>query len=247
MTLATLVGVTVFGFGPSAALFFSVIAKRSQLVLIAVTSAFFCLIALVLTGALYLAVDGLENSPELTIIIGVMFQEVARWGFLELYDRGDRRVHKLVEGSSKSPFTDFSSAISAGFGFGLVYALIMYGGVLGASTEPGDYFTEACPKVSGFIVSAMLALLYQVLHIALSILMLDAVRRQQSERYGFFFRLISIMLMHLAVSLLSLLNTDADMGGCKSGITLMTVAVVLICAAGVLTVRKKDYGSLVYN
>lgn len=115
----------------------------------------------------------------------------------------------------------------------------MYGGVLQASLEPGDLFSDACPHVSSFIVSALLALMYQVLHICLTVLMLDALRQNPPFVHA---KLAIVFALHLAMALLSLINASADAGGCTAGVSLQAV-VLLVAIVGVASVtRKSSYG-----
>jgi len=130
--------------------------------------------------------------------------------------------------------------IAAGLGFGLTYALVMYGGVLGAALTPGDYFTEACPAISGFIVSAILALLFQVLNIALMVLMLDAVRNANQNMM--LLKIAGIVGLHLAATFSALFNQDGDLGGCATGMTLTGLSVLAACGSTVFAVKQPSYG-----
>jgi len=247
MGVATLVGVVLLGFGPSAALFVTVVARRSQLVLLSVTAAFACLVALVVAGAFWAAYEGssslsLQSVAAVTVVQAVLLQELGRYLFLEAYRVGDEKILELVgDGVHKSPFLDFSSAIAVGVGFGLMSTLLMYGGVLEASLAPGDYFTESCPKVSGFVISAMLALLFQVMHLALTIIALDAVRRRKKAPMDALVRLLLVVGIHMAASLLSLINSDVDYG-CKVGLPLQAIVVLCSVGAAVIIVRSSNYG-----
>jgi anterior pharynx defective protein 1 len=237
MTLLRLCGLTAFAYGPSTALFLTVVAPRSQLVLLTVTSAFTELIALLLTGLLWWLSPVFQEMDWLTVVVGVVLQEGARLLYLVGYTRGDRRIKGMV---AHSPLTDFSSMIAAGLGFGLMYTLIMYGGVLQASLLPGDYFLDQCPLLSGFVVTALLALLFQMLNSALTVLMLDALRRHEARRPEALPRLAMVLVAHLGASVASLANSSSL--GCNVGMPAATGVVLLAVAEALRTVKRPSYG-----
>jgi anterior pharynx defective protein 1 len=237
MSLLRLCGLVVFAYGPSVALFLTVVAPRSQLVLLTVTSAFTELVALLLVGLLWWLLPEFQQSDWLTVVVGVLIQEVARLLYLVGYVRGDRRIKGMV---AHSPLTDFSSMIAAGLGFGLMYTLIMYGGVLQASLLPGDYFLDQCPLLSGFVVTALLALLFQMLNSALTVLVLDALRRHEARRREALPRFVMVLLAHMGASLASLANSSSL--GCNVGMPAATVVVLFSVAEALRTVSQPSYG-----
>eukprot|EP00515_Schizochytrium_aggregatum_P011985 CAMPEP_0202083370 /NCGR_PEP_ID=MMETSP0964-20121228/23465_1 /ASSEMBLY_ACC=CAM_ASM_000500 /TAXON_ID=4773 /ORGANISM="Schizochytrium aggregatum, Strain ATCC28209" /LENGTH=247 /DNA_ID=CAMNT_0048651077 /DNA_START=86 /DNA_END=829 /DNA_ORIENTATION=- len=243
MGFVTLLGVAVFAFGPPLALLFSVVARRAQLVLVTVTSAFFELLALIFTGLLFFLIPVLAEMPLLTAAFGVAIQEASRFGYLSIYVKSDDRVEAMCSASDRTPFSDFASAVAAGLGFALMNSLIMYGGVLQAALQPGDLYTDACPRVSLFVLSALLALMFQALNMALMVLGLDALRRP-SGSMDRRVRIVLVVCAHFVATFLGALNDNAEAGGCATGITLQALVVTLVVAETVRTVRSKSYAML---
>ncbi|GBG30301.1 Gamma-secretase subunit APH-1B [Hondaea fermentalgiana] len=247
MGFAQFLGVVIFSFGPAAALFFGVLARRAQLVLLAVSAAFMCVMSMVASGVLWYVIKPLQEEASGIIVIGVIFQELFRWALLALYLRADKHIFELIEHKKdhKKLLNDFSSSVAMGSGFGIMSTVLLYGGVLEASLVDGDYFTAACPNISGFVVSSLLCLLYQVMHIALTIVTLDALRRSQRETSHptaiLTVRMLLVLVLHLLVSLLSVMNGDMDLG-CKAGMSLQSFSVLLTVAVAVKTARAPSYG-----
>ena len=64
-----------------------------------------------------------------------------------------------------------------GLGFGAMHTLMAYGALLSLAGGDEAFYLPACPQLSAFVSSAVVALLYNILHIALTVLALDALRR----------------------------------------------------------------------
>mmetsp|Transcript_21541 Transcript_21541/g.42316 ORF Transcript_21541/g.42316 Transcript_21541/m.42316 type:complete len:254 (-) Transcript_21541:54-815(-) len=244
MAFAQFLGVLVFSYGPIAVLFFGVLARRAQLLLLTLSSAFMCLLSMVVSGIFWFAIKGMQNEPSATIVVGVFFQELARLGLLLIYLRADRHILQLVghRTDQKRLLNDFSSAVAMGTGFGVMSTILLYGGTLTASLENGDYFTDACPNISGFVASSILALLYQIMHIALMIIFLDGLRRWNSSHplLHALPRLLGACVLHFLISLLSILNGDVNTG-CKVGMPLQAVSVILCVGLSIYTARLPSY------
>lgn len=187
----------------------------------------------------------IENQKfiPLFLVAAVLCQEVGRFLFIKTFVYAEKSM-MLRARLKNSLFSDFMSAISTGFGSGLMYALVMHGGVLSAAFDErkgGDYYdTTLCPEASVYLISAVTALLFQPFHIALSILMFHAFRkRAKLTTLAFYANIGLVFLFHFSASLASALNTFE--GGCVKGVP-VTVAVVLVtCGYAVYTVRKSDY------
>lgn len=95
--VARLLGLALLGFGPGFALFFVVVARRSQLVLASLIAAFSELVALMLASLLFEACGrpNAEDSLGLVAVVifaAVLFQEGIRYAYLRAYDMGETRV-----------------------------------------------------------------------------------------------------------------------------------------------------------
>jgi hypothetical protein len=136
MAALTFVGCLVIAFGPALVFLFGIVARRSQLTVFAVTAAFFELLALLLSSLIWYGMPAaFAGRAALSLVISVLLQEAARFSFVLGYGRVEEALIK-ASGVASLPFTDFSSAISSGFGFGLLVALVTYGDVLVACVWP---------------------------------------------------------------------------------------------------------------
>mmetsp|Transcript_13908 Transcript_13908/g.25741 ORF Transcript_13908/g.25741 Transcript_13908/m.25741 type:complete len:242 (-) Transcript_13908:233-958(-) len=230
----------VFAYGPALVMLLGVVMPSSPLLIVTVVAALFELLALFFTAMAWNVITGLQTEPALTVVTGVILQEAMRLAFLKVYVRGEGKVRELCEGLDKSPFSDFSSAIAGGVGFGLIYSLVLYGGVIQASLAPGDYFTEECPMISGFVLHAILALVYQVLNTVLMVIMLDGLRKTtQAERV---MKIALCFAIHLAASLFSLFN-NSDIG-CTAGVTLPAAMAIFASIVAYRITCKPSYGEV---
>jgi len=122
----------------------------------------------------------------------------------------------------------------------LMYALMMFGSVLGSSLGEADLRLDSCPDTSLFFVNALVTLAMEVLHVALMVLAFDAIRRDSVtvRRLG---RYLFVFVFHLLASLSTLFNVDASIGGCFVGVPLVYVVVVLASLYTASVVRRPDY------
>lgn len=104
-------GCILVAFGPLAALFFVVIAKRAQLVILSLSGAFTWLVAILVSATLWRIIPPLKSSIEATIPVSVVVQEVARYIFYTLYTRTERAVLKVTTSSHQFPLNDITSAL----------------------------------------------------------------------------------------------------------------------------------------
>lgn len=106
-------GCILTAFGPLAALFFVVIARRAQLVILALSGAFVWLVAILVTATLWRIIPPLKSSVEATVPLAVVVQELARVGFYALYTRTERAVLKVTTSSHQFPLNDITSGLGA--------------------------------------------------------------------------------------------------------------------------------------
>lgn len=83
-----------------------------------------------------------------------------------------------------------------GWGIGTASALILYASVVWHGSGPGFLPAPACPALSLFYLSALTALLFTLLHMALSVLAFDAYARRVWWRVGY------VVLAHLTAAYL---------------------------------------------
>lgn len=136
--------------------------------------------------------------------VGVISQESLRVLMVWAYMRSERTADRMVKPGGAKLFNDLAAAIAmgkerpqvcgqpglrdsgrayatpgffAGLGFGAMHTLMAYGALLSLAGGDEAFYLPACPQLSAFVSSAVVALLYNILHIALTVLALDALRR----------------------------------------------------------------------
>ncbi|KAF2073363.1 hypothetical protein CYY_005333 [Polysphondylium violaceum] len=131
----------------------------------------------------------------------------------------DTEINTRLETLSARPNHTLSAA-AIGTGSGITYAFIMYASILWESTGPGALFSESCPTVNLFMISALTTLFITILHVAFNILAFQGYR---SKKYHL---VLYVLLAHFAVSYLTLLNQKKSCIGSLvpiTGITIFTV------------------------
>lgn len=104
-------GCILTAFGPLAALFFVVVARRAQLMILALSGAFVWLVAILITATLWRIIPPLKTSVEATVPLAVVIQEAARVVFYALYTRTERAVLKVTTSSHQFPLNDITSGL----------------------------------------------------------------------------------------------------------------------------------------
>uniref|UniRef100_K3X4S5 Gamma-secretase subunit Aph-1 n=1 Tax=Globisporangium ultimum (strain ATCC 200006 / CBS 805.95 / DAOM BR144) TaxID=431595 RepID=K3X4S5_GLOUD len=230
-------GCILTAFGPLAALFFVVVAKRAQLVIIALSGAFTWLVAILVTATLWRIIPPLKDSIEATIPVGVVIQEAFRYVFFVLYTRTERAVHKVTTSPSQFPLNDITSSLAGGLGFSLMHALMMYGSLVGSSTgSRGAAFTKSCESVPLIFAAALSTLALTLMDVALMIVAFDGYRKKSFLAIG------TVFVIHLGVALSALANQKTN--GCAVAIPLhFAGALVATGAAATMISRWKNAGA----
>lgn len=214
MTAALFFGCFLVAFGPPLALFFSAVLPKSQLVVVCVSSAFFWLLSLAAAAILWYILPW-EESYWFVMTLSVCLQELARWICFHFYAKAERSFSVVSTNAIAFPLKDSTSSIAAGLGFGLTFTGLLYGSFLANATGPGTLFSEHCPHMSAFVLSAWIALAFNVLHVALMVLAFHSYR-QKSRPMVFL-----VFVLHLIASLMTLVNRND--GGCRYSIPLVWI------------------------
>jgi len=219
-------------------LFINIVTKRSQLVIITISAAFFWLLSVMVASAIWALVG--NNSKDLlpmAATIGVIFQEAGRYSFYRMYIAAESKIKVLTNnpGGPKLvlPLNDVSSALAAGIGVGGMNAVLFHGAVLASSTGRGTYYLDSCTGMNIFFTSAITALLYEVLHISLMHMGFVAFRKNS---YGL---MTIVVLVHLSASATTWLNTTSFDYGCAWSLSLLTIIVCITSAAAVLLLQRE--------
>jgi gamma-secretase subunit APH-1 len=239
-------GCLFLAYGPSVALLLTFISKRSALLVLSVFSAFVWLLSILLTSLFWLvAPPALQRAHLYAIVISVIIQELMRYALLYLYTRvidvaeamdrkkRDRILARVLSGKLvRKPkreaqlSNDFDAAIGAGVGYGLMHTVMMYGGVISASSDLQGWYRSQCPALNAFAASAATALLYNILHIPLMIIALDAFRRWNWKQASV------PLLLHLAFAIASTLQ-EGSLGEVGCNWTFPALVLISIAAVGI--------------
>ena len=106
-----LFGCIFTAFGPITTLFFILIGKRAQLIIIALTAAFIWLISTLISATIWQIIPALKSSIEATICITVVIQEIGRYTFYQLYSHGVVAIQKVTTTKHQLPLNDFTSSL----------------------------------------------------------------------------------------------------------------------------------------
>jgi anterior pharynx defective protein 1 len=190
-----LFGCVLVAFGPIAALFFTVIARRAQLVILALAGAFTWMVAVLVTATIW-QIPGIKTSLEATIVIGVVVQEGFRLLFFHLYTRTEQAVHAVTTHKHQLPLNDITSSLAGGVGFALMHALMMYGSLLAGSTGArGAAFSSACESIPLVFAAALSTLALTLLEAALMVVAFHAYRNKSVLAVA------AVVVIHLGVAL----------------------------------------------
>ncbi|GAM23385.1 hypothetical protein SAMD00019534_065600 [Acytostelium subglobosum LB1] len=121
----------------------------------------------------------------------------------------DSVINTRLETLSARPNHTLSSA-AIGTGSGITYAFVMYGTIMWESQGPGDLFSPACPDVSLFMLSAIYALCFSLLHILWNVTAFQGYRTKNRIDVGI------VLVSHIAISYFTMLNLQG--GSCAGAI-----------------------------
>lgn len=226
MTLFMLTGCALIAFGPAIALFVLFVLPSAQLVVLMVGSSFFWLLSILFTSIVWYILVPLRTYYWFIVPFAVLFQEVTRWAFYQLYTKAQKGFSARASTSIPVPqaLDYFAASLAIGLGFGLTQGVVMYGSVLVDAYGPGTLFAPACSSISLFLLSAVFSLAFIIMHVLLSVLSFDAFK--MTTRNAFVLKVAIIFGAHLAISLLTLLNQQG--GSCIAAVVLVYAALVVL-------------------
>jgi len=212
-----LLGCGLTAFGPSVALFYTVVSKRAQLVIVALSGAFFWLTAILLSALVWTMIPPLKSYYGVIVPVGVIIQEAMRYGLYVTYSKSEQAIQAVATPNAALPLNLLTSALAAGLGFGTMQGVIMYGSVLAASTGPGVLFVDACPHMPLVMLSAINCLCFIVMNVTLMLVAFGAYRDNNRQR------VMTVFLIHLVCSLVTVINTVDN--GCAASLPLLVIIV----------------------
>uniref|UniRef100_M4BYJ8 Uncharacterized protein n=1 Tax=Hyaloperonospora arabidopsidis (strain Emoy2) TaxID=559515 RepID=M4BYJ8_HYAAE len=189
-------GSILIGFGPLAALFFIVVAKRAQLVIIALSGAFLWLVAILVSATCWQLLPPLQTSLTATIVVAVVVQEAFRLLFFYLYTRTEAAVKRVTTAAHQLPLNDVTSALAGGVGFSLMHALLMFGSLVGSSTGArGAAFSISCESVPLVLSAAFSTLALTAMDVTLMIVAFEGYRKRSVLASA------TVFVIHMGVAL----------------------------------------------
>lgn len=174
-TAALTWGSAMIAFAPVACFFFQVTYPKSQLIIVFITAAFFFLLASLGAGVTWYVLDPTIGLGGIwaAILPGVLFQFLARCGFVALYHKVERVIEASIDrgeqdqaegetdddvGAAKLhlELNDVACGIAAGTGFGGMHAVLLYGSLIASeSSDLGVLYQASCPMLPSIVVSAL--------------------------------------------------------------------------------------------
>src|SRR4051812_23174185 len=109
-----LAGCILVGFSLIFSIFVLLIARKPQLVIIMIVSAFFWLCSFLCSSIIWYMIPPIYNNSIALIPISVTFQEIFRYLFIKLYAKSERSFSVVSINAIVFPMTDIYSSITAG-------------------------------------------------------------------------------------------------------------------------------------
>ncbi|KAI9915840.1 hypothetical protein PsorP6_007567 [Peronosclerospora sorghi] len=224
-------GCILVGLGPLAALFFLVVAKRAQLVILALSGAFVWLVAILITATIWHIIPPLKTSLSATIPMGVVVLEAFRFLFFYLYTRTELAVKRVTTSSHQLPLNDVTSSLAGGVGFSVMHALLMFGSLVGSSTSSrGAAFSTSCESIPLVFSAALSTLALTVMDVALMAVAFGGYRQKSPLAIG------AVFVIHMGVALSALANLDTN--GCYISIPVHYAGAALACVGAATSMRR---------
>lgn len=200
MTALMFFGCSFLGFGPALALFVITVAPDAQQVIVLITSAFFWLLALFLSSALWLIVSPLKSYLVFSVIFSVLFQELFRLAFWKVLKKAEEGLISIT-GNTSPLKKKLRFHYVSGLGFGMMSGLFAMVNVLADITGPGTVGLYG-DYPNFLVVTALLTNCFILLHTCWGILFYDGLEKRCWIRLG------SVLISHMLVSLLTILNAQ---------------------------------------
>jgi len=199
------VGCTLIAYGLPFSMFVFTIAHHPFRIIIAMTSAFFWLLALLISSLLWFAVVPLREQLAFAVPFAVLFQEIFRYLFYRVIKKAEMALEKvqMQELTDKGMVFDrFAVAYASGYGFGLISGTFAIVNVLSDMTGPGTIGIFGHSQ-DFFIATAFLTLAIILLNTFWGVIFFTSLDK------GGIHRLIGpiiVVITHMLFSCLTLIN-----------------------------------------
>ncbi|KAI9488193.1 gamma-secretase subunit Aph-1 [Zychaea mexicana] len=205
MSLYTFFGCLLVAYGPILSIFFLYIGQNAQYVLLMVSSAFFCLIALLISSVIWYFAKAAQLIHSASIAYSIAVQEIFRWLFFLLLRRSEAGLN-VVSANPHSPLNQSIFSFVTGFGYALTTALVSYISLLVESIGPGVMMCPSCPQATTFFISAATTSIFSLLHITWMMIAFEgfsSVRKPAGAA-----RVAWVIVSHFGASYATLLNSS---------------------------------------
>lgn len=235
MPSASAVAFLVISYAAPVFLFHQLVSRRSQLTILAISAAFFWLLAIIVSSGVWAIFSGGDRSNAgdglwLAVFVGVAIQELMRIAFFRAYVRVEHSVSKFS--GDRLSLNDVSSGMAAGIGWGAIHAVVWQGASVSSSFGPATLFTESCSSMSVFLVSSVSTWFYVILHVALMTIAFVALRKHEHGLMSF------VALAHLVAALSTLFNSGGWSAGCIASLLILGAVTVATTALAFMSVKK---------
>ena len=104
-------GCLFLAFGPLTSMFFIVISRRAQLVILAITSAFAWMTSILVSALFWIIIPPLKESISATVPVSVLIQEAFRYGLFRGYMKAEDAIQKVTTPTAQLPLNDLTSSL----------------------------------------------------------------------------------------------------------------------------------------
>ncbi|CAF1349633.1 unnamed protein product [Rotaria sp. Silwood1] len=205
MTIMECAGCTLIAYGVPFSMFIFTIAHHPFRVIIAMTSAFFWLLSLLLSSFLWFAVVPLRNQLAFAVPFAVIFQEIFRYLFYRIIKKAEFALQKvqMQELTDKGMVFDrFAVAYASGYGFGLISGTFAIVNVLSDMIGPATIGIFGHSQ-NFFIATAFLTLCVILLNTFWSVIFFTSLDKGGIHS---FIGPGTVLLTHMLFSCITLLN-----------------------------------------
>lgn len=209
-------GCSLIAFGCPMAMFMLTVAKDPVRIIILIASAFFWLLSLLMSSLLWFVVIPLRKYLVFGLVFSVIFQELFRFCYYKILRKAEVGLKKVTEADAQISNRQTLSYVS-GLGFGLMSGAFSLVNVLADSIGPGTVGIKGDSDMF-FITSAFTTLAFILLHTFWGIIFFQAMD------YARYWKIALIILIHMTVSLLTLLNIKQLYAA-----TLIPVYIAVVC------------------
>lgn len=199
MTVMEFFGCAFIAFGPPMTMFIITVSKDPVRIIILIASAFFWLLALLLSSLLWFIVYPLQDQLAFGLVFSVIFQEIFRFCYYKLLRKAETGLKKVTESYAQITISRHTLSYVSGLGFGLMSGAFSLINVLADSIGPGTVGIRGGSDMF-FITSAFTTLAFILLHTFWGVIFFHALD------YWNYWKAILVVCIHLTLSCLTLLN-----------------------------------------